>query len=97
MVAGGTQTGFDEQAAIDLMKQGDVSLEISIGRTPTFGGSGRKIEAHLLNFDGDLYGKSLRLEFGRRLRHQQTFESIALLVEQLRRDVEIVRTESGAT
>ncbi len=66
---------------------------ISIGQNPTFGGSQRRIEAHLLDFEGDLYGQSLRLEFVRRLRRQQTFESTDALVEQLHRDVGVVRDE----
>ncbi len=64
---------------------------ISIGSTPTFGGSGRQIEAHLLDFDGALYGESIRIEFERRLREQKKFDSPAALAEQLHRDVSAVR------
>lgn len=68
---------------------------ISIGTNPTFGGKGRRIEAHLLDFDGDLYGQPIRLEFVRRLRRPEAFESPEHLVRQLIRDVEAVR--NGAT
>jgi len=68
---------------------------ISIGSAPTFGGGDRVIEAHLLDFDGDLYHEPIRIEFQRRLRKQQTFESAEALVEQLKRDVQTVRDEAA--
>lgn len=64
---------------------------ISIGSNPTFSGDRRLVEAYLLDYDGDLYGRTLRLEFDRRLRDQQTFDSSEALVSQLHRDVELVR------
>lgn len=65
---------------------------ISIGRTPTFGGAECRVEGHLLDFAGDLYGQSLRLEFERRLRDQVAFESGDALRRQLDRDVAEVRS-----
>lgn len=74
------------------MFHGDtVVAAISIGNTPTFHGTGRRIEAHLLDFEGELYGEPIRLEFERRLRDQRTFDSPEALVRQLHRDVEAVR------
>lgn len=67
------------------------SAAISVGVNPTFGGTQRRVEAHLLDFEDDLYGRSLRLEFLRRLRRPKTFDSPNDLVKQLRRDVEAVR------
>lgn len=64
---------------------------ISIGVNPTFGAGQRTIEAHLLEFNQDLYGATLRLEFHRRLRHPQTFSSTSELTAQLTRDVRAVR------
>lgn len=64
---------------------------ISIGRTPTFGEGERQVEAHLLDFDTDIYGRSIQIEFERRLRDQCTFASATELTDQLRRDVEAVR------
>jgi riboflavin kinase/FMN adenylyltransferase len=65
---------------------------VSIGVRPTFTtGRGELIEAHLLDFDGDLYGVELRLDFLRRLRGERRFETPAALVEQMRRDVEHTR------
>ena len=88
--------GESVYSGVAVVEDQTFAAAISVGQTPTFGGSERKIEAHILDFDGDLYGQSLRLEFGRRIRLQRTFESADNLVEQLRRDVEIVRSESGA-
>jgi riboflavin kinase / FMN adenylyltransferase len=54
-------------------------------------GRGELIEAYLLDFDGDLYGKQLRLEFLRRLRGEKRFASVDALVDQMRLDVEEAR------
>ena len=60
---------------------------ISIGTKPTFGDHDRAIEAFVLDFDGNLYGKNLRLEFVRRLRDQVKFDTVEALLEQVDRDV----------
>ncbi|MFL5349425.1 MAG: riboflavin biosynthesis protein RibF [Hyalangium sp.] len=64
----------------------------NIGVKPTFGGSVVTIEAHLLGYQGDLYGKELRVQFLERLRAEQRFGSVAELVGQIKRDVEAART-----
>jgi riboflavin kinase/FMN adenylyltransferase len=64
---------------------------LSIGVNPHYGGTERRIEAFLLDFDGDLYGKRLRLELWERLRDERSFGSEAELVEQIARDVEQTR------
>jgi riboflavin kinase/FMN adenylyltransferase len=64
----------------------------SIGPAATFGGTERHVEAHLLGFDSDLYGRTLRVEFDRFLRPQHKFASPQDLIEQLGRDVHAVRT-----
>lgn len=65
---------------------------VSIGTTPTFTAAAeRKIEAFLLDADLQLYGKTLRLEFGKWLRAQKTFESAEELCAQINRDVAAVR------
>jgi len=64
----------------------------SIGIRPTFEtDGGRTIEAYLLDFDGDLYTKRLRLEFVERLRPEVAFDSVEQLVEQMNKDVEQTR------
>jgi riboflavin kinase / FMN adenylyltransferase len=65
---------------------------VSIGVRPTFKtGRGELIEAFLLDFDGDLYGRSLRLQFLARLRGERRFDTPGALVEQMHRDVERTR------
>lgn len=64
---------------------------ISIGSAATFHGATRRVEAHLLDFDSDLYGQSLRVRFDRILREQRRFPSAEALVAQLRIDVEQAR------
>jgi riboflavin kinase / FMN adenylyltransferase len=70
---------------------------VSIGVRPTFKtGRGELIEAYLLDFDGDLYGSTLRLEFLERLRGERRFASGQELVAQMHRDVERTREIVGA-
>jgi len=64
---------------------------ISIGTNPHYGGGERRIEAFLLDFDGDLYGRKLRLQLWERLRDELAFESEDELVAQIGRDVEAAR------
>ena len=64
---------------------------ISIGINPHYGGSERRIEAFLLDFGGDLYGKELRIELWERLRDERPFESEEDLVRQIALDVEATR------
>ncbi len=59
----------------------------SLGVRPTFGENRRLLEVHLLDFDGDLYGKRLRLEFVHRQRGERRFRSVAALIEQMGHDV----------
>jgi riboflavin kinase / FMN adenylyltransferase len=61
---------------------------MSIGTNPHYGGSERRIEPYLLDFDGDLYGKRLVVELWERLRDEAVFDSEKALVEQIGRDVE---------
>jgi riboflavin kinase/FMN adenylyltransferase len=65
---------------------------ISIGVNPHYGGSERRIEAFLLDFGGDLYGKELRIELWERLRDERAFESEEDLVGQIAIDVEATRS-----
>lgn len=64
---------------------------VNVGKRPTFGGRTVTVEAHLLDYSGDLYGRRLRLSFAARLRDEQRFAGADALVEQIRRDVERAR------
>ncbi len=61
---------------------------VNIGSKPTFGRENRTIEAHLLDFNENLYGEQLRLYFKARLRDEQKFDGPEALVEQLKKDRE---------
>jgi riboflavin kinase / FMN adenylyltransferase len=65
---------------------------VNVGVRPTFEtGRGLVVEAHLLDFDGDLYGETLRIAFLERLRGEKRFDSVDELVAQMNRDVEEAR------
>ena len=59
----------------------------SIGVRPTFGLTERLVEVYILDFDGDLYGQELEVEFVDKLRDQETFPSLEALVDQINQDV----------
>ena len=61
---------------------------ISIGTNPHYGGDELKIEAFLLGFAGDLYGRRLVVELWQRLRDEQAFDSERALIDQIAHDVE---------
>jgi riboflavin kinase/FMN adenylyltransferase len=63
----------------------------NVGFRPTVNGQGVTVEAHLLDFDGDLYGQELRVEFLHRLRSEKKFPSLEDLKAQIDEDVREVR------
>ena len=65
---------------------------ISVGSNPTFDVTKRRVEAHLLDFDDDLYGHSLGVEFSHRLRGMVKFDGVDALVAQMHEDVAQIRT-----
>jgi riboflavin kinase / FMN adenylyltransferase len=73
-------------------RAGGHAAAVNVGVRPTFvTGLGELIEAYLLDFDGDLYGQNLRVEFLTRLRGERRFASAEALVGQMHRDVEDAR------
>ena len=78
------------QATVNGIKYGAVT---NIGVRPTFETHpvNPRVEAHLLDFQGDLYGQNLRLEFITRLRGEVRFKSVDELIAQIHRDVEAAR------
>jgi riboflavin kinase/FMN adenylyltransferase len=63
----------------------------NVGYRPTFGGDRLTVEAFLLDFSGDLYGREVRAAFVERLREERAYPSVDELVTQIGRDVEQVR------
>lgn len=66
---------------------------VSIGTNPHYGGTERRVEAYLLDFDGDLYGKRLVVELWERLRDEAAFASEAELVAAI--DADVQRTKEA--
>jgi riboflavin kinase/FMN adenylyltransferase len=65
----------------------ELAAVANLGRRPTFGGEATTLEAHLLDFEGDLYGADLRVAFVERLRDERRFPGPDALVAQIRADV----------
>ena len=71
---------------------GERLAAVNVGVRPTFTtGRGLLVEAYLLDYDGDLYGEVLTIEFRARLRGEWRFDSVQALIDQMRRDVERTR------
>ncbi len=68
---------------------------ISVGTNPTYSGQERRVEAFLLDYDGDLYGEQVQIDFIERLRGMIKFESEAELIPAIEEDVHRTRTVLG--
>jgi riboflavin kinase/FMN adenylyltransferase len=73
----------------------ELPAAVSIGTNPTFSGRERRVEAYVLDFDGDLYGERVGLDFVAHLREQRVYETPEPLVVQIREDVEQTRALLG--
>jgi riboflavin kinase/FMN adenylyltransferase len=69
----------------------ELPAAVSIGTNPTFSGRERRVEAYVLDFDGDLYGERVGLDFVAHLREQRVYATIEPLVAQIADDVEQTR------
>jgi len=70
---------------------GEHRAAVSVGTNPHYGGRERRVEAHLLDFDGDIYGERLVVQLWERLRDEAAFDSEDDLIAQISRDVEAAR------
>ena len=68
---------------------------LNIGVAPTFGQLQRRVEIHLLDFDGDLYGKELTVKLHRFIRKERCFDSPEALKEQITKDIRCVREDES--
>jgi riboflavin kinase/FMN adenylyltransferase len=82
-------------AAWAATPHGRVGAALNIGIRPTFAGRRRTVEAHLLDFDGDLYGRWLVLDVVRRLRGEQRFDGPVALAAAIAGDVAAARVALG--
>lgn len=78
-------------AGLALLETSRHPAAIHLGPNPTFADSQWKVEAHLLDFDGDLYGRELRLELVDRVRGVERFADTAAFHRQLEQDLQRVR------
>jgi riboflavin kinase/FMN adenylyltransferase len=69
---------------------------VNVGERPTFGGGALVLEAHLIDFAGDLYGLAPRLSFEERLREERRFPDTEALVRQIRDDIARARAVLSA-
>lgn len=79
--------------AVEVRSEGVMELRsqvfagmMNIGTRPTYNGNTLSLEVHLFDFDGDLYGQTLTVDFLRRIRDEQAFESPEALRKQLEKD-----------
>lgn len=63
----------------------------NLGTNPTFGGVGRRLETHVFDYEGDLYGSRLRVQLVERLRGEIKFDSVDALVARIRADADAAR------
>lgn len=79
-------------AAVAQLESGALhAAAVNVGAQPTFDQTGQRVEAHLLDFTGNLYGQRVGLHLRARLRGQQRFEGVEALVRQIEADVATVR------
>lgn len=65
---------------------------VSVGTNPTFAGEERRVEPYILDFDRDIYGSEMGVEFTARLRGMERYDAVDALVAQMGRDVDLART-----
>lgn len=81
-------------ARVRIMQYSELKLSsekkavVNIGNRPTFNGNEVTIEVHIIDFERDIYGENITIEFAQRLRDEQKFGSSEELVEQINRDLQ---------
>jgi len=84
-------------AAWTTIEERDYPAAVHVGPVPTFGRSDVSVEAHLIDFDGELYGRQLTLKLVKRLRGLIKFDRASDLADQMRKDVAQVKEVFAAT
>ncbi len=74
-----------------VLRDGSYAGALHMGPRPTFKGSPPSVELHLLEFDRDIYGEEVRVDFIERLRDIEPFVGVDALLEQIRKDVDQAR------
>jgi riboflavin kinase/FMN adenylyltransferase len=68
----------------------------NVGVNPTFGGQDLRVEAHLLDWAGDLYGRAIAVDFRHRIRDERRFDGVDALIDQIGVDAQVARDLLGA-
>jgi len=74
-----------------VLRGGTYAGALHMGPRPTFKGSPPSVELHLLDFDRDIYGEEVRVDFIERLRGIEPFAGVDALLAQIRKDVDQAR------
>lgn len=82
-------------AGVCHLPDSSVPCATSVGVNPTFGGQELRVEAHLLDYSGDLYGLTVGIDFRHRIRGEERFDGVDALVTQMHADVRAVRELLG--
>lgn len=80
--------------AVHVRVEGEDELRggvANLGTNPTFGGVGRRLESHVFDYESDLYGRTIHVQFVERLRGEVKFDSVDALVAQIGADAEAAR------
>ena len=70
---------------------GPLDAVASVGTRPTFGENKPLLEVHIFDFDKDIYGEYIHVDFVARLRSEEKFDDVDALVEQMHRDSALAR------
>ena len=70
---------------------GPLGAVASVGTRPTFGENRPLLEVHIFDFDRDIYGEYIHVDFIARLRSEEKFDDVDVLVEQMHRDSDMAR------
>ncbi len=73
---------------VDGITENPVPGAANLGIRPTVGGKRVVLETHLLDYEGDLYGRMIRVRFIKKLREEQKFQSVEEMLGQIRKDIE---------
>ena len=74
-----------------IINQNKYNGIVNFGERPTVNGKKLLLEAHLFDFDEDIYGKHLTVEFLTFIRGEKKFDNFSLLVEQIKKDIQIAK------
>ncbi len=84
-------------ARVRGLGRGEMDAVASVGSRPTFGGAKPILEVHIFDFDDDIYGQNIHVDFIARLRGQEKYDRVDDLVAQMRRDADNAKSILNAT